>query len=142
MDEDIKTAIDSDGLIISWHYVEPLYLQSIILPINEKHSWTSLDVGAKQTSKYIFFYLRHLFLLLQDGEKLSNKSVERRCSAVTNKVKIGNSHASVIESTTSLYSNDDRRSSTRSTRLGTKWHFYKILGSFLNQTRLKNYSDI
>merc|ERR1712051_381706 len=57
----------------------------------------------------------------KDGEKLSNKvSGERRSSAIANKgLKIGNSHTSVIESTTSLYSNDDRRSSgAYSTRLG------------------------
>ena len=70
-----------------------------------------------QTSKYIFL------LPFQDGEKVSNKvSGERRSSGAvptTNKaLKIGNSHTSVIESTTSLYSNDDRRSSAYSSRIG------------------------
>ena len=78
-----------------------------------------------QTSKYIFL------LPFQDGEKVSNKSGERRSSgAVTNKVKIGNSHTSVIESTTSLYSNDDRRSSAYSSRIGV--HEQAFLPTFHN----------
>lgn len=52
-----------------------------------------------------------MFPCLQDGEKVSSGKDERRCSTTTK--RLGTSRNSVIESTSSLYSNEDRRNSSR-----------------------------